>query len=228
MNTTRFIISTIFSIMLGTFLASCHDEISFTEKNEKEQDPLSYYRPIPPVQMLDSQFPLSYSYLSDPPSNFNYYHEENDENDDLILEKKNFSNSDLKMIEEKIKKTEKTIGRLEKEGDFHEKEYVNMIIVHKRFLDKVKGRRKKMKTSPNGSEEQLKARKEYEIYKDMRVGRLDGLQSKKNLLSDIIKTIERAKNKRLNLLKIQEKIQKTISSTPPTPTPTTNPEQKKQ
>ncbi|WP_185849971.1 hypothetical protein [Blattabacterium cuenoti] len=206
MNTSiRFLISTIF-LSLGVCLISCNDEITSADesglknKNTTEDSPSipptdhsfasSNPKTPPPTPIPPSpSIPTDPTNGNTPPSSIPV-------------------NIDPEDLSKRIKEIGEKIEKLEKESEFHHNEFYNMVGVQKGILNEVKRKKTVMKSKPYGSEEQLKAKKEFEEQKKLGKERLKILKEKNVFLSQLTKSITEAKNEQLALQKMQEDLQK--------------------
>ncbi|ACX83822.1 conserved hypothetical protein [Blattabacterium sp. (Periplaneta americana) str. BPLAN] len=199
MNTSiRFLIPTIF-LSLGVCLISCNDEITSADESGLKKDSPSIPPPDPsfassnPTTPTPTPMPPS---LPPDPSNG---------------DQPSFSiptDIDPEDLSKRIKEIGEKIERLEKESEFHHNEFYQMVGVQKGILNEVKRKKTVMKSKPYGSEEQLKAQKEFEDQKKLGKERLKILKEKNVFLSQLTKSITEAKNEQLALQKIQEDLQK--------------------
>ncbi|AWU39949.1 hypothetical protein DM808_02125 [Blattabacterium punctulatus] len=201
MNTSmKFLIPTIF-LSLGVFIVSCNDdEITYSN------DPVNNTKPqesnnIPPQTPQNPTFVNSIPEENIIPPNYTF----------LMEETPNFKiPADIKPEElsKRIKDLEVKIKELEKESNFHQNQYYDMINNQKQILNETKRRRSVMRSKPYGSEEQLQAKKDFEEYKEYGKGKLKILKDKSLFLNEINKSITDSKNEQLALQKMQENLQK--------------------
>ncbi|WP_185860060.1 hypothetical protein [Blattabacterium cuenoti] len=216
MNTSiRFLIPTIF-LSLGVCLISCNDEITSADesglknKNTTEDSPtipppdpsFASSNPKPPTPTP----PTPPSLPPDPTTTNNG----NTPPTSIPPVNNNIDPADLS---KRIKEIGEKIERLEKESEFHHNEFYHMVGVQKKILNEVKRKKTVMKSKPYGSEEQLKAQKEFEEQKKLGKERLKILKEKNVFLSQLTQSITEAKNEQLALQKIQEDLQKKNKST---------------
>ncbi|AWU42743.1 hypothetical protein DM811_02105 [Blattabacterium punctulatus] len=203
MNTSmKFLIPTIF-LSLGVFIVSCNDdEITYSNdpvNNIKPQE--SNNIPPPPQTPQNPTFVNSIPEENIIPPNYTFFMEETP----------NFKiPADIKPEElsKRIKDLEVKIKELEKENNFHQNQYYDMINNQKQILNETKRRRSVMRSKPYGSEEQLQAKKDFEEYKEYGKGKLKILKDKSLFLNEINKSITDSKNEQLALQKMQENLQK--------------------
>ncbi|AWU44949.1 hypothetical protein [Blattabacterium punctulatus] len=201
MNTSmKFLIPTIF-LSLGVFIVSCNDdEITYSN------DPVNNTKPqesnnIIPQTPQNPTFVNSIPEENIIPPNYTF----------LMEETPNFKiPADIKPEElsKRIKDLEVKIKGLEKESNFHQNQYYDMINNQKQILNETKRRRSVMRSKPYGSEEQLQAKKDFEEYKEYGKGKLKILKDKSLFLNEINKSITDSKNEQLALQKMQENLQK--------------------
>ncbi|WP_185852935.1 hypothetical protein [Blattabacterium cuenoti] len=206
MNTSiRFLIPTIF-LSLGVCLISCNDEMTSADesglknKNKTEDSPS-----IPPPDPSFTSYnptitPMPPLLPTDP----------YDEDQPTFTIPTDINPEDLS---KRIKEIGEKIERLEKESEFHHHEFYQMVGVQKGILNEVKRKKNVMKSKPFGSEERLKAQKEFEDQKKLGKEKLKILKEKNVFLSQLTKSITEAKNEQLALHKIQEDLQKKNKST---------------
>ncbi|AWU46027.1 hypothetical protein [Blattabacterium punctulatus] len=203
MNTSmKFLIPTIF-LSLGVFIVSCNDdEITYSNdpvNNIKPQE--SNNIPPPPQTPQNPTFVNSIPEENIIPPNYTFFMEETP----------NFKiPADIKPEElsKRIKDLEVKIKELEKENNFHQNQYYDMINNQKQILNETKRRRSVMRSKPYGSEEQLQAKKDFEEYKEYGKVKLKILKDKSLFLNEINKSITDSKNEQLALQKMQENLQK--------------------
>ncbi|WP_185854969.1 hypothetical protein [Blattabacterium cuenoti] len=205
MNTSiRFLIPTIF-LSLGVCLISCNDEITSSDesglknKNKTEDSPS-----IPPIPPSDPSFASSNPTTPTPIPPSNPTDPSNGDQPSFSIP----TDIDPEDLSKRIKEIGEKIERLEKESEFHHNEFYQMVGVQKGILNEVKRKKTVMKSKPYGSEEQLKAQKEFEDQKKLGKERLKILKEKNVFLSQLTKSITEAKNEQLALQKIQEDLQK--------------------
>ncbi|AGD98323.1 hypothetical protein BLBBOR_443 [Blattabacterium sp. (Blatta orientalis) str. Tarazona] len=202
MNTSiRFLIPTIF-LSLGVCLISCNDEITSADesglKNKNETSPSI----PPPNPSFASSNPTTPTPTPMPPF---LPTDPSDEDKPSFSIPTDLNQEDLS---KRIKEIGEKIERLERESEFHHNEFYQMVGVQKGILNEVKRKKTVMKSKPYGSEEQLKAKKEFEDQKKLGKERLKILREKNLFLSQLTKSITEAKNEQLALQKIQEDLQK--------------------
>ncbi|WP_185882062.1 hypothetical protein [Blattabacterium cuenoti] len=207
MNTSiRFLIPTIF-LSLGVCMISCNDEITSADesglknKNTTEDSPsippppdpsfassnptTPTPNPIPPLPSPPTDHPPTTNGGNTPPSSIPV-------------------SIDPEDLSKRIKEIGEKIEKLEKESEFHHNEFYHMVGVQKGILNEVKRKKTVMKSKPYGSEEQLKAQKEFEDQKKLGKEKLKILKEKNVFLSQLTKSITEAKNEQLALQKMQE------------------------
>ncbi|WP_113738387.1 hypothetical protein [Blattabacterium clevelandi] len=203
MNTSmKFLIPTIF-LSLGVFIVSCNDD-EMTYSN----DPVNNNTNPQPSHNIPQNptFVNSIPEANIIPPNYPFFMEEIP----------NFHiPSDIKPEElsKRIKDLEVKIKKLEKESNFHQNQYYDMINNQKQILNETKRRRSVMRSKPYGSEEQLQAKKDFEEYKEYGKGKLKILKEKSLFLNDINKSLTDSKNEQIALQKMQEDLQKKNQTT---------------
>ncbi|AWU43288.1 hypothetical protein DM809_02105 [Blattabacterium punctulatus] len=203
MNTSmKFLIPTIF-LSLGVFIVSCNDdEITYSNDPVNNINPQEESNNIPPPPTPQNPtFVNSIPEENIIPPNYTFFMEETP----------NFKiPADIKPEElsKRIKDLEVKIKELEKENNFHQNQYYDMINNQKQILNETKRRRSVMRSKPYGSEEQLQAKKDFEEYKEYGKGKLKILKDKSLFLNEINKSITDSKNEQLALQKMQENLQK--------------------
>ncbi|WP_185862856.1 hypothetical protein [Blattabacterium cuenoti] len=209
MNTSiRFIIPTIF-LSLGVCLISCNDEITSADESGLKNKKTTEDSPsIPPP---DPSFASS-NPTSPPPSTpihpFPSIPTDPTNGGGNTPPSSIPVNIDPEDLSKRIKEIGEKIEKLEKESEFHHNEFYHMVGVQKVILNEVKRKKTVMKSKPYGSEEQLKAQKEFEEQKKLGKEKLKILKEKNVFLSQLTKSITEAKNEQLALQKMQEDLQK--------------------
>ncbi|AWU39399.1 hypothetical protein CPU2_187 [Blattabacterium punctulatus CPU2] len=198
MNTSmKFLIPTIF-LSLGVFIVSCNDdEITYSNDPVNNTNPPESHN-IPPqnptfVNSIPQEniIPPNYTFSREEPLNFQIP-------DDIKPEE----------LSKRIKDIEVKIKELEKESNFHQNQYYDMISIQKKILNETKRRKSVMRSKPYGSKEQLQAKKDFEEYKKYEKEKLKILKDKSYFLNKINQSITDSKNEQIALHKMQENLQK--------------------
>ncbi|WP_341661749.1 hypothetical protein [Blattabacterium cuenoti] len=180
MNTSfRFLIVTIF-IALG-FITSCNDDTTPTEE-EKPSSVNNTNIASTETSSTDSEDP------TEPPPY------DADEIDKINPEE----------LYRQIKEIGEKIEELEKESTRHFYEYSQMAEFQKKILENIKIKKMIMRSKTVGSEEEKKAKKDFEDEKKFGKEKLQGLKEKNILLYKLTRSITEAKNEKEKLQKKQE------------------------
>ncbi|WP_341652650.1 hypothetical protein [Blattabacterium cuenoti] len=177
MNTSfRFLILTIF-IALG-FITSCNDDITEEEKSSVNNN-----------NIASTDTSSTGSNPTEPPPPYDA-----DEIDKINPED----------LSRQIKEIGEKIETLEKESKKQFDEYYQMAEFQKKILENIKVKKMIMRSKPVGSEEEKKAKKDFEDEKKYGREKLKGLKEKNIILYKITRSITKARNEKEKLEQKQE------------------------
>ncbi|QIK16792.1 hypothetical protein G9C01_02505 [Blattabacterium sp. DPU] len=191
MNTSfKFLIPTIF-ITLG-FMISCNDDMTSAgeeyDGNNNNPNVATSSNPDPPdnPDADDAPIPNVYYDSDKNPENFN------------------FDEIDPEDLSIKIKEIGVKIEELEEDRVKYFDEYNKLAEIQKDILDQMTKNKMIMRLKPLGSEEQIRAEKEFENKKKLGKEKLKVLKEKNIFLHKLLKTITDTKDEEMTLRKKQE------------------------
>ncbi|WP_185866179.1 hypothetical protein [Blattabacterium cuenoti] len=198
MNTSvKFLIPTIF-LALG-FILSCNDESSPVGKEDSDvNNPTTIETPSipdPPPTLASSSPKIP---PTDPPTTPTPT--ETPYNENVPLD----TDTNPEELSMKIKEIEEKIQTLEKNSEKHYDEYYKMVDYQKEILNEVKRRKMIMRSKTVGTPEQIKAQKDFEDQKKLGKEKLQILKEKNILLNNLNKSINAARDEKIDLEKKQE------------------------
>ncbi|WP_185860886.1 hypothetical protein [Blattabacterium cuenoti] len=203
MNTSfRLLIPTIF-LMLGLII-SCSDDITSAGeeesgiKNNTSTTGTTSSVPNSPSTTVATTTPAP---SETPPTDSTKTDTDDDENPKYSFKMEDIDPEDLSR---QIKEIREKIEKLEQENTKNFDEYDKMAEIQKGILEKVRKKKMIMRSKPVGSEEQVKAQKDFEDQKKFGKEKFKILKEKNILLNKLTKTLTEAKNEEIYLQKKQE------------------------
>ncbi|WP_185858690.1 hypothetical protein [Blattabacterium cuenoti] len=204
-NSMKFVLIPAIFLTLG-FIVSCNDDIISSNSNEKKIG----VNDIPIVTP-----PTSTTTASSTTTTTEEDEEDDEDTSDLFPVEKEDNLSDEEMdkididdLSKKIKEIKDKIQESEKEKDRHHDEYDQMVDLQKKILNEIKEKKIVMISKPEGSKEQIDAKKDFEDQKELGKEKLEVLKKKNRLLNNIYKSIRLAIIEKEFLEKRKEKVLK--------------------